>query len=416
MNKKEGVMRKTKRDKVLVIGFSLFLIYFLAFSQLADAAPKKPESVKVVFMGDVSGPYAPITGPTYVGMTDALQYVNKELGGINGVKMEFLLKDDGGRVAVGVSHYMDVREMRPRPVMVYVVVSALGEALRERFAEDKITAMSVTATPAIYPAKYTFGWYPLYTDQFGAFIDWLKETWKEPRAPRVAFLTWDSTYGRAVMTPECYAYAKSKGVEMVAEELFNVRDVFVGTQLFRIRAKKADWIYTNSTANGPSIIATSARESGMKINLAGAIGFDWASVRIAGKEAMEGAITVMPYTSLDEENHKGIKILEKYFAKNNRKEPDRTLMYEIAWQLVLTTREVVKRVVDRQGWENLRGETIKEEMEKLKDFRPLDLTRYTVTPKKRAPDQVNILQIRNGKLIPITGWRTCPDLRPQEFK
>ncbi|MEW6615777.1 MAG: ABC transporter substrate-binding protein [Thermodesulfobacteriota bacterium] len=409
-------MRKTKSGKVCVIGFLLSLISLFAFSQLSDAAPKKPESVKVVFMGDVSGPYAPITAPAYVGLTDALQYVNKELNGIDGVKMEFLLKDDGGRVALGVQHYMDLREMRPKPVMVYVVVSALGEALRERFAEDKIVAMSVTATPAIYPAKYTFGWYPIYPDQFGAFIDWLKETWDKPTAPRVAFLTWDSTYGRAVMTPECYAYAKSKGVEMVASELFNVRDVFVGTQLFRIKAKKADWVYTNTTANGPALIKASARESGMKINLAGAIGFDWASVYIAGKEIMEGAVVAMPYTSLDDENHKGIKIVEKYFAKNNRKEPDRTLMYEIAWQLVLTTREVVKRVVDRQGWENLRGETIKGEMEKLKDFRPLDLTRYTVTPKKHAPDQVIIMQVRNGKFIPITGWRTCPDLRPQEFK
>jgi ABC-type branched-subunit amino acid transport system substrate-binding protein len=349
-------------------------------------------------------------------MTDALEYVNKEMGGINGVKMEGIVKDDGGRVAVGVSHYMEVKEMRPRPVMVYVLVSALGEALRERFAEDKIVAMSVTGTPAIYPAKYTFGWFPLYTDLFGTFIDWLKETWDKPGAPRVAFLTWDSTYGRGPVTPECYAYAKSKGVEMVAEELFTPRDVFVGTQLFRIRAKKADWIYTNTTANGPSIIATSARESAIKIKLGGGLGMDYTSIYIAGKEAMEGAITVYPYTSLDEEAHPGIKIMKKYFVKNNRKKFDWNLMYEIAWQLVLTTREVVKRVAEKDGWENVRGETIKREMEKLTDFRPLDLIRYTTTPKKHAPNQTFVMQFRNGKIIPIGGWRTCPDLRPQEFK
>jgi branched-chain amino acid transport system substrate-binding protein len=410
-------MKRTKVCKVFAMGFILPLTCLLAFFQLVNASPSKPKSVKVAFIGDISGPYAAITGPTYYGMTDALEYVNKELNGIDGVKMEGVVKDDGGRVAVGVSHYMEVREMKPRPVMVYIIVSALGEALRERLAEDKIVAMSVTGTPAIYPAKYTFGWFPLYCDLFGSFIDWLKETWKEPRAPRVAFLTWDSTYGRGPVTPEAYAYAKSKGVEMVAEELFTPRDVFVGTQLFRIRAKKADWVYTNTTANGPSVIATSARESAIKINLGGGLGLDWTTVYIAGKETIEGAITVMPYTSLDEENHKGIKILKKYFAKNKSvKKFDWNLMYEIAWQLVLTTREVVKRVVDKDGWEKVSGETIKREMESLKDFRPLDLIHYTTTPKKHASDQTFIMQFRNGKLVPIGGWRTCPDIRPQEFK
>ncbi len=211
-------MKKTKVGKVFVFGFILSLICLLAFSQFAEAAPKKPKSIKVVFIGDISGPYAPITGATHYGMIDALEYVNKELNGIDGVKMEGIVKDDGGRVAMGVQHYMEVREMRPKPAMVYIIVSALGEALRERLAEDKIVAMSVTGTPAIYPAKYTFGWFPLYTDLFGAYIDWLKETWNKPGAPRVAFLTWDSTYGRGPVTPECYAYAKSKGIEMVAKD------------------------------------------------------------------------------------------------------------------------------------------------------------------------------------------------------
>ncbi|MEW6615776.1 MAG: ABC transporter substrate-binding protein [Thermodesulfobacteriota bacterium] len=409
-------MRKTKSGKVFLIGFSLFLIYFLAFFQPANASPSKPKSVKVAFIGDISGPYAAITGATYYGMTDALEYVNKELGGINGVKMEGVIKDDGGRVAVGVSHYMEVREMKPRPAMVYIIVSALGEALRERLAEDKIVAISVTGVPAIYPAKYTFGWFPIYPDLFGAFIDWLKETWKETRAPRVAFLTWDSTYGRGPVTPEAYAYAKSKGVEMVAEELFTPRDVFVGTQLFRIRAKKADWIYTNTTANAPSIIVTSARESAIKINLAGGLGMDWSSVYIAGKAAMEGAISVYPNTSLDEENHKGIKILRRYFEKNKRKKFDWNYMYQLAWQLVVTTRDVVKRVVDKDGWDNVKGETIKREMESLRDYRPLDLIHYTTTPKKHAPDKTYIMRFTDGKMIPIGGLRTCPDLRPAEFK
>ena len=59
----------------------------------------------------------------------------------------------------------------------------------------------------------------------------------------------------------------------------------------------------------------------MKIKLAGGLGMDYTSVYIAGKKATEGAISVYPYTTLDDEAHPGIKILKKYFTKKGKRQP-----------------------------------------------------------------------------------------------
>ena len=57
---------------------------------------------------------------------------------------------------------------------------------------------------------------PTYADLCGLFIDWLAETWKGTEKPKLAFLTWDSTYGKAVLYDEVMEYAAKKGVEVVA--------------------------------------------------------------------------------------------------------------------------------------------------------------------------------------------------------
>ena len=379
------------------------------------ASSEKPKVIRIACIADLSGPYAPITAPTSFAFLDACQYIN-DRGGIRGVKIEPVTRDCGGKVDVGISHYMNIRELDPRPLMLVIVVSSEAAALRERLAEDKIPGFTVTAVPAIYPAAYSFGWFCIYPDMFGGFVDWLMETWKESRPPRVAFLTWDTSYGRGPVTPETYAYAKKKGVEIVATELFGPRDVDVSTQLIRIRGKKADWIYTNTLATGPAVIVKSMSALKYKVNLAGGLGIDWTAMAIGGKELFEDVVVMEPFASWDDVDNPGVKLMKEYFEKNNRKPGHRTLMYNIGWALTLTTAEVINRAIDEVGWDGLDGEAVKNQMEKLKDYSPKGLTYYTHTPDKHATNKIYIARIKGGKILPITGWRTTPDLRPDKYK
>ncbi|MDY7031506.1 MAG: ABC transporter substrate-binding protein, partial [Thermodesulfobacteriota bacterium] len=187
----------------------------------------KPKEIVLPLIIDISGPYAPITAPAYAGFADAAEYVNKQ-GGIKGVPVKPIIRDCGGRVNVAISHYMEFREMKPKPLIIMISVSAEGEALRERLAEDGIAAMCVPGGTAIYPVAYTFALYPLYQDMFGGFMDWVVENWnheKMGRRPRIGILTWDTTFGRAILTPEVYDYAKKKNIDIVDKVMFSVRDL-----------------------------------------------------------------------------------------------------------------------------------------------------------------------------------------------
>ena len=405
-------MKMSKRLWFFVLILS---VCFLAISGSSVLA-KKWESVPFVWVTDVTGPYAPVLTPGIRAFQYAAEYINKELGGIKGVPIKFIYKDTGGKTDEAVSAYTKIREMKPRPPLICLNVSGHVEALRERFKEDKIAELGVISMDAVYPLGYTFGWCPLYVDDFGAFLDWVAENRKGKERPRVAILTWDSAYGRAIMTDEAYAYADKIGIDIVAKEVFGLRDVDVSSQLLRIRSKKPDWIYTNTTGAAPSIIAKSAQQMGYKVNFAGDNGIDATSVYI-GKELMEDWVAAMPIASYGDKDSPGMKTLLSYYEKHGGLAPkDAGVMVPLAWAMLLTLKEVVGQVVDSVGWDNLNGTTVKNQLEKLSGFTADGLINYDFTPTRHTPNKTMIMKIKNGQLVPITGWRKCPDLRPAKYK
>jgi len=294
------------------------------------------------------------------------------------------------------------------------MISGVGEALKDRFDEDQIAGLCTSNTEIVFPPGYVFGSFTTYADECGLFIDWIAENWKKKRPPRLAFLTWDTTLGKAVLYDEVMDYAKSKGIEVVATELFGVRDMNVTNQLMRIRPKKPDWIFTNSLSHGPVAIAKSAKEMGYKVGIVGAALDD--SCLFIDKDVMEGAMAIHTYANWSETNNKGIQLMNKYFIKNKRKPSYRTYMYPMGFTAVLLFREVVERIVDKYGWEKVNGPMIRKELESLKDFNAMDIGIFSYTPNRHSTDMAKVLEVKDGKMIPITGFRKCPDLRPAKYR
>jgi len=300
--------------------------------------------------------------------------------------------------------------------MLFLVVSAYGEALHDRIAEDKIPTIATTSPAAIYPRGFTFGWYPLYTDYFGVYIDWLVKTWKGSQPPKIAFLTWNIAYGRSILTKEDYDYAKSKGVNIVAEEIFGATDLDVTTQLVRIKEKGADWIYSSSTANGPVVILKGLKQIGYNIPIAGNTGFDWSVASIAGKELMEGSVSTLQTVSWDETDHQGVKAMTEYFTKANRPAKDRTVLYPMGFVGVLLAQEVIGKAVASVGWDKLTGDAVKAQILKTKDFSPLGLQTFTYSESQYTPTKLRMYKWTDGKALPVSDWMDAPDLRDPKYK
>lgn len=391
---------------------SLLIIVALlsALGAACAPAPAAPKVVKIYHFGDITGPYAPITLPLVNAFEDALKYVN-EKGLLKGGKLEHEWMDTGGKLPQAIAAYDKFREAKP--FIMFIYGSTEGEALKARFAEDKIVVLSYSVSdPQLTPPGWIFGALPAYTDQFGAFIDWLVANWKESRPPKLAFLTWDTAFGKAVLAPGSLDYAKKKGVEIVATEFMPLTPVDVSTQLLRIRDAGADWVYTNTLGAAPAVMLKDAKRLGLteKIKFAGGPwAMDWAPIRLAG-DAAEGFLGPQSYASWSETGNEGIKLLTEQFTKNNRKPEEKGLAYICVWAGVLTTVEALNRAIDKVGFDKLDGPALKAAFESLKDYSPMGLTYYTYSAAKVSPIKTRIVQVKGGTLVPISDWLTTPDL------
>lgn len=408
------------------------LVVLMPVLGCAPKAPPAPKPAKVIIyhFGDLSGPYAPITAPLVIGFDDYIEWLNAEKGGVKGVPLDDVFRDTGGKLDPALAAYAAFLEMKPRPIAIVTYGSAETEALRERVVEDKIVNFTNSPSPfALYPPGYTISTIPSYCDSFGAFIDWVTGDWAKKTGQKVklAILTWDSPYGRAILVDETRKYAADKGVEIVAEEVFGLRDLDVSTQLTRIKAKGANWVYDNTLAAAPGVIHKSAKALGMlNQNLyditpgtihraSGPWGMDESSIRLAPAES-EGMVGPRSFASWSETDNPGIKLAIAMADKKGREPKVRVMGYLAVWAEVSTLVEAISKAVDSVGWDKLDGAAVREQMLKMKKFSPLGLTEYTFTADKPEPNRTRIYQVKGGALVPITDFVTCPDLRPAKYK
>ncbi len=399
---------------------SIFLI--LALVGPSPSMAEKPKSLSVALIGDLTGPYASVVGPMAPGCEDAVKYVNEKLGGIDGVKMELLVRDNTGKAALGIQQYQELINISPKPLFFGVPHTPTAEALRPKVSKDDVIGFFPSSIDDLYPQGNTYGFYALYAGMTATAVRWVKDNWKEKRNPRIAIITWDQAYGRAPLIPEFFNYCKKIGVDIVAKELFGVRDVDLTTQLVRIKAQKPDWLLTNCTGSGPVAIMRAAKELGMKVKLLNTVGGGWGTTRL-DPALFEGCVSVLHNISYDDENHVGVKLVKQYLKENNRSIKEQTNFYIIGWQYVLMIHKVVKSAAAKVGWEKLNTAAIKAELNNLSNWEPLNgIVKVSYTEKKRSSPWLLVYKIQGGKLVPAGGkggdgkFVEAPDMTPQKFR
>jgi len=378
----------------------------------------KPDVINLIAIGDASGPYSAIGGASVPGMQDACQYVNEVLGGVDGVKIKVTNGDNKGEASLGLQLYASLIQMKPKPIGLFVYHSPTGEALRAKVLQDGIIGLFPTSIAQVYPRGNTYGIFALYAEQLAVGMKYIRDTWKEERNPRVAILTWDTAYGRGFLTPEFFDYCKKIGVDIVAQELFGIRDVDITTHLVRIREKNPDWLASNTTLSGPVAIMKAAKELGMPQKLVCGFGLDWTTVRINPK-LFDGCIAVMHTASFDDPDNKGIQTLKKLMAENKRTEKEISNFYITGWEFVLVMHEALKNAVAKVGWDKLDTAAINVELQHM-DYAPLDgVVRVDYTEKRRTPSWLKVYKIENGKFLnayPKGDFVKAPDLTPAEYR
>ncbi len=381
------------------------------------------EKIALYHYGDITGPYASITTPLVGGFNDAVKAWNAK-GGLRGAEVTVEWADTGGKLENAISTYNRFREKKPPILFMYG--SGETEALRDRLAEDKIPNLTFgVSAKGSYPPGWVFAGVPIYSDQFGLFLDWLTANWAKVKpakaqnadAPRVAVITWDTAYGRGALTPETQAYADKKGVKIVGQEFFpQAATVDVTTQILAAKKAGANVLYTNTLAFGPAAILKDAVSLGVRDEFL-ISGNNWAmdvSMLALAGAASEGFYGPLPNLWWDDADNAGIKQVEAEFKANSRKPAEHSVGYLLTFAIVDITRQVLEKTIDRVGFDALSGASVYETIQTMGEVKGLDgVMVLSYSKDVRAPNKARVMQVQKGKFVAQSDWLTAPDLRPK---
>lgn len=218
------------------------------------------KSIKLGGIYPLSGP-ASAYGTISKGVSAYFKSVN-EKGGIEGRKVEFVVRDDGYQPPKAVE---EARRLVERE-KVFAVFQTLGTpstaAVWDYLNKQKVpqpfvaTGASIWGTDDKHP--WTIGWQPNYVAEARVYAKYLKEN--KPKA-KVAVLYQNDDFGKDLLGGFEKAVAGSD-IKVVAKESYEVTDPSVSAQMANLARSKAD-VFLNITTPkfGSQALAADAKNA-----------------------------------------------------------------------------------------------------------------------------------------------------------
>ena len=400
-----------------------------------EAAPEGPpdltgETITIYHFGDLSGPYASITAPLIHGAEDAIAALN-EAGGIYGATVEVKFADDAGSADEAIAAYDRFTGEDDNVLVMITYGSAEAEALAERFAEDKIVNVTAGLSAKAFYGEgsgYTFGLGPIYTDQLAHTMKFLSENWDayKPEGAgdeiKLAYLSWPTAFGQGALTDESRAYLDELGIEVVAEETYDVSPTAdTTTGILNAEAAGANVIWTNTLAFGPAVLLNDLNALGLRDQFTVA-GCNWTMdlatyAFLADPAYGVGLIAPFPYLWWTDTDNEGVQYAQELFDTNERSAGEHNVGYLFLVASVDMIAQAITLAIDTVGYENLTGEAVHDALIELSPFEPLNgVLHVDYTDGSRAPRYSQIRMIQGGPdaFNLIQDWTELPDLRPNK--
>lgn len=414
-----------------VIGLSLVVLIVLSGCAPKQAAPPttvKPSEIVIPLIHDISGPYGASNVPAAACWGKAYPKWYNAQGGLDGVPIRVEILDTRGDEAAAVAAYSKVREWQPKPLMCCVFRSNDVDLLGARLAEDKIPCMaSAVSQTAVWPPGGTFCINGASPDFTAGFLDWLSEKWSkdgETRKCRLALFNPDYASGRNCATAEVLEYAKTKpNIEVVANEFFDYKALDLSSDILRVMQNEPDWIYgfyfaSSGVAFFKSLDATGFRG---KVNVANTLwGMGPELSAMVGPDLMEGVVGPHFIPPLLPKGQKqptvALEFVEKMLEEGNYPTEYRAGPWPAYVAIAAWLTNGLEKALEDVGWEKLDGTAVYNAYASTREMDLLGITMWGTAEGTRTNNKFQIYEFQNGIPMPITEFKTVPDLRPPEFR
>jgi len=395
---------------------SLALIITMIPLLSAGCAGGDEKSVKVGFSICYTGVAAEKGRPMGNAKLDCMKYINEELGGVAGHQIEVIWRDNQYDAAKAATI---INELINSECLLFTTNSSkMMMASAETANRAEFPGFAVFSAPVLTnPPRHIYAQMPDYGDDWAAFAKYyLDNIWQGTGKPKMALHLLNNTTGSGARDA-ANALADELGIEIVADEEHTATTISEIESLTRIKAENPDILYISSTPQPTSIIVKNAVELGMYPGMTIALGhasFTSVLVELAGTDA-EDVYGVYPTVNWGDDVPAMAKMTE--YCQKYHPDDFGNMDYITCWAEGLIVAEILRLAIENVGVDNLTPQAVEEYgFKKLNNFDAGGLhgpVTYT-QGDNRLSKSVRIFQVKNGELVPITGWVEAP-LIPYTF-
>jgi ABC-type branched-subunit amino acid transport system substrate-binding protein len=259
-------------------------------------------------------------------------------------------------------------------------------------------------------------------------MEFLTENWDTYRPAdagdevKLAYLSWPTAFGQGGLNDESRAFLNGLGIEIVAEETYDVSPTAdTTTAILNAQAAGANVIWTNTLAFGPAAILNDLNALGIRDQFVVA-GDNWAMdlatyAFLADPAYGVGLIAPFPYLWWTDTDNSGVQFAQGLFDANERAAGEHNVGYLLLVAGIDMAAQAITHVIDTVGYENLTGEAVHTALVEMSPFEALDgVLRLDYSGDSRSPHISQIRMIQGGPdaFNVIQDWAEIPDLRPSE--
>ncbi|MEI7817164.1 MAG: ABC transporter substrate-binding protein, partial [Desulfuromonadales bacterium] len=280
----------------------------------ADAPKAAGDTIKIGFLGALTGDVAMFGKPTLEGMKMAAEDLNAA-GGILGKKIEIVEADNRGDKQERAS--VTQKLIRRDNVIANVGDPSTGitkvAAPIAQKAGVLLISAGATGPGVVENGDFIFRNTLLDSVAIPACIDYFANDLKYKK---VAIITSDNNDYSVGFSQTFRDAAKGKGIEIVADEKVKDGDKDFSGQVTNIKAKKPDVIFFSGYYTEGALIMKEARKQGVKANMFGGDGLFSPEFIKLGGSAAEGSMSALGFApeQATPETQKFIESFSKKFA------------------------------------------------------------------------------------------------------
>lgn len=365
---------------------------------LIPASVYAAETVKVGAILAVTGPASFLGGPEARTLEMLVEQTNAA-GGINGKKVELIIKDSGGNPEKAISFAKQLIE--EEQVVAVLGPSTSGETMKIKkiFEQAQTPLISCAAAEVIVNPVAQYVFKTPQKDSYAA--QKIFQTMKAMGISKIAVLAGNTGFGKAGKQ-QLLKLAPEMGIQVVETEVYDKKSKDLSAVVAKIKANKDVQAVVNwSIVPAQAIVAKNMRQAGWDVPLFQSHGFGNIKYVEAAGAAAEGIIFPcgrLLIADLLPDDHPQKSLLIEYIRDYESKYQETASSFGgYAYDAYL----IIKTAIEKAGTDKAR---IRDEIEKIKDL-PGTAGVFNFSPDDHNGldiDSFEMITVKDGKFVPYS--------------